>query len=238
MRDSVLILKNITREGPGLIAEVLADRRLPTDIVDLSVGEPIPPLDHYGALIVLGGPASANDQTTHIVEALAGIRWWLNLKRPYFGVCLGLQLLVKAAGGRVVPSPVREFGWWNAQHAPFTVSVTNDGQGDPLLTGIESPFRVFQLHGETVELTPSMTVLGTAPEVPNQLVRVAPLAYGIQSHCELTPALLNSWLDEDPDLKTLDREAIVSEFGALREPYTLTGTRLIGNFLNLVGAAV
>lgn len=38
----VLIVKNITREGPGLVQEVLRDTRIKYKVVDLNAGQSFP----------------------------------------------------------------------------------------------------------------------------------------------------------------------------------------------------
>lgn len=56
-----LILKNITREGPGLLAEALEEQNACFDLIDLEHGDHLPDITPYSGLVVLGGPDSAND---------------------------------------------------------------------------------------------------------------------------------------------------------------------------------
>ena len=46
----VLILKNITREGPGLITEILKNYNIGCDIVNLNERKKIPDCRNYSAL--------------------------------------------------------------------------------------------------------------------------------------------------------------------------------------------
>ena len=80
-------------------------------------------------------------------------------------------MLVKAAGGKVVPGVQREVGWQTPQQTPYTVHLTDAGQEDSLFTGLADTIPVFQLHGEMVEVTPEMTVLATGDVCPVQAVR-------------------------------------------------------------------
>lgn len=59
----ILIIKNIEREGSGLLGEIIAEHGIRSRVIDLSLGEKPEPLLNPGALVVLGGPDSANDQT-------------------------------------------------------------------------------------------------------------------------------------------------------------------------------
>ncbi len=182
----LLIVKNITREGPGLLARVLDEHKISYDVVDLDKGETFPSPLGYKALVVLGGPDSANDATDKMQQELEQVRTAFGAGLPYLGICLGLQVGVKAAGGAVLPGAQKEIGFINPSGQQYTVKITETGKEDPLLTDLSGSLKVFQLHGEVVELTPSMQLLATAPDCPNQVVKIGDKAYGIQSHFELT----------------------------------------------------
>lgn len=233
MPKKVLILKNITREGPGLLSDLLEEQGIGNDIVDLELGENLPPIVNYMALVVLGGPDSANDQTPKILKELAYIKAALSKGVPYLGICLGLQLLVKATGGQVVRNHVSEIGFCDPEGEQFTVELTAEGKDDPLFKGLHSPFSVFQLHGETVNLTDQMTLLGTGQHCVNQVVKVGKSAYGIQCHFELSPELFDLWCAEDADLKAMDNHQLHKSFVAMQSEYTAIGKQLMRNFLGL-----
>lgn len=231
--SELLIVQNISREGPGLLEQVLQDENVAFDVVDLDKGQEMPALTDYRAVVVLGGPDSANDETTKMTTELARIKEGLDAGIPYLGICLGLQTLVKAAGGKVVPGEVKEVGFLNPDNSQHTVSVTEEGKTDPLLAGLPEELDVFQLHGETVELTPEMTVLATGKFCRNQIVRVADRAYGIQSHFELTPEMLEVWAEQDPDLVPIGNDKLQADFEAIRQSYTQIGQTLLRNFLKI-----
>ncbi len=235
----VLIVQNITHEGPGLIARMLEEVAVPYDIVDLSKGEVFPDPTSYKALIVMGGPDSANDMTDKIQAELQQVKRALDANIPYLGICLGLQLAIKANGGKVVKG-VKEIGLRNAEGVPYHVSLTEialttSGKKDALFLGLRNDFRVFQLHGETVELLDDMKLLATGRECRNQIVTIQPKAYGIQSHFELTMEMLKEWLTVDEDLSKLDKQHVIDEFASIEEVYTLVGLSIFRNFLHIAG---
>lgn len=238
MEKETLIAKNITREGPGLIEEILGERGFPYQIIDLSRGEGFPPPDSFDILIVLGGPDSANDQTPKMEKELEAIRGAIESGKPYLGICLGLQTMVKAMGEKVVKGTVREIGFRNQSGAFNTVSLTKEGQKDPLFSGLGDSFKVFHLHGETVNSTSQMRLLGKGRDVPNQIVKIGPNAYGIQCHFELTPEMLETWLSEDDDLQSADQTGIRKDFRLVQEEYTRAGKKIIGNFLDIASGAL
>ncbi len=231
----VLIVQNITRERPGLLDQVLKKKGIPYDLVDLDAGEMFPDPRAYKAVVVLGGPDSANDTTNKMTAELAQIQLALDAGVPYLGICLGLQTAVKAAGGRVVPGREKEIGLVDAQGAPYAVQLTEVGRTDPLFANLPTTLAVFQLHGETVELSPDMELLATGTHCQNQIVRIADRAYGIQSHFELTPDMLAVWAAEDPDLQPIGLESLKRAFERIREDYTNIGEALLTNFLHIAG---
>jgi GMP synthase-like glutamine amidotransferase len=235
MHKDLLIIKNISREGPGILGELIAREGITSHTADLSLGEEPGPLDGYKAVIVLGGPDSANDETDKMIRELAFIRELTEKGLPFLGICLGLQTLVKACGGRVVRNSVSEIGFRETPDEYYRVSLTAEGRKDPLFDGLDSSFNVFHLHGETVIPSEGMTVLATGRSCHNQIVKAGPLAYGIQCHFELNRELFGTWLNEDPDLLKLDRQQLMTHFSSLEKAYTATGLRLFSNFLRLAG---
>lgn len=231
--SDLLIVQNITREGPGLLEQVLRDENISFDVVDLDKGQDLPTPTDCRGVVVLGGPDSANDETPKMTNELAWIKQSQDIELPYLGICLGLQTLVKAAGGKVVPGKVKEVGFINPAGQQHTVKLTAAGRTDPLLAGLPEPLNVFQLHGETVELTPGMTVLATGEYCKNQIVKVGDKAYGIQSHFELTSEMLTVWAEQDPDLVPIGKEKLLADFGAIQESYTQIGQTLLHNFLKI-----
>jgi GMP synthase-like glutamine amidotransferase len=235
MSGSVLVVLNVPREGTGTFGEVLADRGIRRFEVDLAAGAPIPDPAEFGAMLVMGGPASANDDTPAMRREIAAVKRALGAGVPTLGVCLGLQALVKAAGGRVVPSPVREVGWNDPAGVPFTLFAEPAVAGDPVFAGVPFPLPVFQLHGETVEPAESAVLLAFGTSCRHQIVRVADRAWGIQGHLELTRPLLDRWMFEDPDLVALPDGALVAGWDAHGQALRTAAEDVFGRFLDVAG---
>jgi GMP synthase-like glutamine amidotransferase len=235
MKKEILIVKNIINEGPGLLEEILKEKKIEYFIVELGKRENIPPVENFGAVVILGGPMSANDTDEIMESELEFIRKVISSKTPYLGICLGLQTLVKATGGKVVQSPLKEVGFLDPEGNNFIIELTDKGKEDPLFEGLNSPFKVFHLHGETVELTNDMVLLATGKFCHNQVIKIGTNAYGIQSHFELTPDMFEEWITLDPDLLKLDTEYLRSIFNEIKGEYTKTGKQLLENFLTIAG---
>ncbi|HHE33007.1 MAG TPA: type 1 glutamine amidotransferase [Chlorobaculum parvum] len=235
MNKKLLIIQNISHEGPGILADLLAEHGIGFKLCDLSKGGIAPDPARFAGMVALGGPQSANDAKPQITGELAVIEKALNAGVPYLGICLGFQLLVKASGGKVVKCEQKEIGFREPHGEPFMVELTDDGKRDALFQGMAERLRVFQLHGETVELADGMTLLATGRGCPNQVVRVGSNAWGLQYHFEMTPAMFESWIGIDADLKAMNHDELLAEFEAINAEYTETGRSIMRNFLAATG---
>lgn len=235
MKKEILIVKNVTHEGPGILENVLQEKGIAYKVVDLDQGQQFPSVENYGAVIILGGPDSANDENDKMRNELSRIKEVIAAEVPYLGICLGLQTLVKAAGGRVTKSPLREIGFIDPEGENFTVELTDDGKQDPLFKNLNHTLKVFHLHGETVELTDSMVLLGKGKFCKNQIVRVGKNAYGIQCHFELTAEMFEHWLAIDPDLQQLDQGQLRFNYEKIKSDYHNVGEKLFKSFLTIAG---
>ena len=235
MHKKLLIIQNIGHEGPGLLLDLLDEYNIAFERYDLSRGDSIPDTRCYQGIVVLGGPQSANDTTPQILHEIQRIREALHASVPFLGICLGLQLLTVAAGGKVVPSAVKEVGFHEPDGEPYMVQLTPEGRKDPLFRGLPDSLRVFQLHGETVVPGPEMLLLATGKGCRNQILKVGSNAWGLQCHFELTGSMFELWTELDSDLKAMNRKVLLDEFEKIRNEYTFTGRTLLLNFLALAG---
>ncbi len=228
-----LIICNILREGPGLIGDILNRNSIEYDIFDFQNNYKIPSNENYDALIVLGGPDSANDNTPKIIEELQIIKEYVDAGIPYFGICLGLQLLVKAFGGIVKKNLIKEVGWRDPLGNFFNVNLTFDGKKDPMFRNVKPSFKIFQLHGETVDSNPEIRILGTGKYCDNQIIKYKDKAYGVQGHIELNEQMILKWVEEDEDLKKLDNESMIEDYYNIKREYEYIGKKIFNNFIIL-----
>ncbi|AOS84139.1 glutamine amidotransferase [Chlorobaculum limnaeum] len=235
MTSTLLIVQNISHEGPGILEELLNEHEIAFERYDLSKGESLPDPSACAGMVVLGGPQSANDESAQITGELQAIRAALNAGVPYLGICLGLQLLVKAAGGEVLRCHRKEIGFREPDGEPFMVELTEAGKQDALFRNMPERLRVFQLHGETIAPLESMIVLAMGRGCENQIVRVGGNAWGLQCHFEMTPAMFESWIGIDDDLKTMNKNELLAEFNAISMEYAETGRAILLNFLEIAG---
>lgn len=235
MKRIITIVRNCAREGPGLLDHVIASRNLAAVEVHAFAGGAFPPLDGSAALIVLGGPSSANDETVVMNAERLFVAEAVHAGVPVLGICLGLQILVKALGGAVVRNKGKEVGFRDHRGKRNTIALTAEGKKDPLFAGIPPVVPVFQLHGEAVVPAPGMTLLAVGEHCVPQAVKIAKRAYGLQCHCEMTPSMLADWLREDSDLSLLPPDSVRTDFAEIRDEYDAIGRTLFENFFALAG---
>lgn len=235
MVSKIYFIKNMTHEAAGLFSSFAGRERIPYEIVDLHRGEAFPEALKGDAVVVLGGPESANDRSPKILKELVSIRKCLQEGVPLLGICLGLQLLVKAAGGTVFRNPVKEVGFREPSGGWFEVEVTPAGKSDPLLTGMPDVFKVFQLHGETVGLVSPMACLAKGRFCENQIVKIRERAYGIQGHVELSEGMFKEWLAEDGDLQKTDAQGLRDDFATVFHEFQKGSEMIFKNFLKMAG---
>ena len=235
MTAKVWFVKNMSHEAAGFFSSFTERHEVPFLIVDLHQGEKFPEVAKGDAVVILGGPDSANDAAPKILRELEGLQKCLRAGIPCLGVCLGLQLLVKAAGGIVFRNPVKEIGFRDPGGQWFEMEKTVNGKKDPLLAGIPDLCKVFQLHGETVGLTPSMTLLAQGRSCEHQIVRIQERAYGIQGHVELSERMFEDWLAKDEDLRKMNAGDLRRDFSAVRLELEQSSEILFKNFLRISG---
>lgn len=160
----------------------------------------------YSAVVILGGPMAVYDDLPFLQMEQELIRDAIRNDVPVLGICLGSQLIARATGGRVFKGPTKEIGW-------FDVSLTDESRSG-LFTGLESPMKVFQWHGDTYELPKDAEVLAYSDLDP-QAFKIGS-AYGVQFHLEVSALMVESWISQyDAEVKSekLDRKSIMPKAG-------------------------
>jgi GMP synthase (glutamine-hydrolysing) len=199
-----LVLQHIACEPPGIYEDVLDERRATLHRVEIDAGEELPDWRQFDAIVAMGGPMSVNDD-----GALPWLRDEKELVaaavrsgKPFWGVCLGVQLLAASLGARVYPGDEPEVG-------VLPVELTTEGARDPVFSVLPPTLPALQWHGDTFDIPDGAVRLAGSRAYPNQAFRFEN-AYGVQFHLEVPGSMAREWLDV-PEYASALEQTIGSE---------------------------
>jgi GMP synthase (glutamine-hydrolysing) len=210
----------------GIFGEVLAERGHRLEEWSLAWDTPLPrPLDAYGAVLVFGGAMHADQDQHHpwLREEDLFLHRLLDLHTPVLGICLGAQLLAKAAHAPVYPASEAEIGW-------FPVELTEAAAEDAVLSRLPQRFVAFQWHYYTHGL-PAGAVELARSTVCMQAFRLGENAWGVQFHPEVTLAQVEGWAVQDEAELPVSGEAFVRETRDRIEEWNALGRGLCAGFI-------
>lgn len=118
-------------------------------------------------------------------------------KLPYFGICLGHQLLAHVLGGQIGKATESEVGLMHvAKHG-----------NPPMFDGIAEQFPCFQWHSAEVRRLPAgAEILASSGRCEVQAMAWGGTAQSVQFHAELDSATLADWYEIDHCEEVLRQE--------------------------------
>jgi GMP synthase (glutamine-hydrolysing) len=209
--------------GPELFAPLVAEAGHRLDEWSFASGAP-PPLDGYGAVIVWGGfmHPDQDDLYPWLGEETEWLRALLEQPLPTLGICLGSQLLARAAGAWVGQLAEPEICWGE-------VALTDAGVADPVLSALPSRFEGLLWHHYAHELPEGGVALAHSA-ASLQAFRLGENCWGIQFHPEVTEPQLGRWIADEGDPPP-DRERLRVETRERIGGWNEVGRRLCRAFL-------
>lgn len=194
----VLVLQHMDGDGPGYLATWLRSRGVLFEVFNTAAGQDFPEtLDGHGALAVLGGEMSVNDELPSLRRAEDLIRQAMAADRPVIGHCLGGQLMASALGARVAESPVPEIGWQRVQVLGHDEARAWFGEAHEAT--------VFQWHHEAFDLPPGAVPLARSDACPHQAFAIG-RHLAMQFHVEVDVDKLSRWsAASDPEFLLLQQ---------------------------------
>jgi GMP synthase (glutamine-hydrolysing) len=213
--------------GGGLFEKVVAERGDTLDRWVVADGEAAPGEPSlWGAVMVFGGAMHPDQDAEHpwLGREVAFIAEALSQGVPTIGVCLGAQLVARAAGAGVGPAERPEVGW-------FTVELSDDGSRDPVVGVFPPRVDALQWHYYTFEL-PDGAVQLAANANARQAYRLGDRTWAIQFHAEVERHMLDRWFVEGADELPKLRDEIEAETDRLLGGWNTHGRALCGAFLD------
>ena len=198
-RLRTLVLQHIACEPPGVFEDVLRERGAELQRVELDEGERLPDWHEFDAIVAMGGPMSVNDDGDQpwLTEEKTLIGEAVSAGMPYWGVCLGVQLLAASLGARVYPGAEPEVGL-------LPVSMTGEARSDPVFGEAPHELVTLQWHRDTFDLPDGAVRLASSPAYPNQAFRFE-RAYGVQFHLEVSAEMVREWAEVPQYVASLER---------------------------------
>ncbi len=181
----ILVVLHQETSSPGRVGQILQQMGYPLDVRRPVLDDPLPEtLDGHAGAVVFGGPMSANDEFDYVKREIDWLSVPLSEDRPFLGICLGAQMLVRHLGGEVGPhvDGMTEIGWY---------PLCPTEQGREMMAW---PSMVYQFHREGFTIPSGATLLATGEHYENQAFKYGANAWGIQFHGELTLAMMHRWV--------------------------------------------
>jgi GMP synthase (glutamine-hydrolysing) len=123
------------------------------------------------AIILSGGPSSVYDPASPTCDDRV-----FQMQVPILGICYGLQLMAYKLGGKVEPATRREYGFAQLEISPPS----------ELFSGIASPLRVWNSHGDhVVEVPPGFRVTGRTENAISAIENSQARMYAVEFHPEV-----------------------------------------------------
>ncbi len=201
----VLIVKNITTEGPGTIEDFLKEKGMDYTVVDFSGCDAseadVPDVRKFTHLVIMGGPMAIyeSDGAPFLHFEVAMIRAFILSKKPVLGICLGAQMIAHALKADVYAGDTKEIGW-------DEVDITSEGMNDPVFASLavnrEPIAEVFQWHSDTFNLPKKTVCMASSAAYQNQAFKYSNNVYGLQFHIEVTPEIIREWFEKEEGVDT------------------------------------
>jgi GMP synthase (glutamine-hydrolysing) len=169
--DTILIL-DFGSQYTQLIARRIREQGVYCEIRPCTDSPPKDPMPQLRGLVLSGGPSSVYD-----LDAPPFDEEWLDLDVPVIGICYGMQLLARHAGGGVERADRREYGFAQVRTTPH-----------PLFDQVGACTDVWMSHGDHVAEPPQgWTVIASSDNCPVAAMSNGDSTrLGLQFHPEVT----------------------------------------------------
>ena len=233
----ILVFKHMASQNPGVFRDFANDHDIEFCEIDLHAGDQIPDISQFDGLWSMGGSMNVwEEEYPWLAEEKQAIHHAVSeLAMPFFGICLGHQLLAEAMGGRVGRANNYEVGL-------FDVCPTLEGQDHPLLHGLAAPETWVNVHmAEVKEIPKGAIILAESDRCKVHMMQIGKSAFSCQFHPEVCHTTFNGWMGIpgvpqliDNLLGTDGAKAFKSSIASHLPSHNAAARRLLANWCRLV----
>jgi len=222
MPQPILVVLHQEHSTPGRVGYALRQLGYELDVRRPRFGDPLPDtMRDHAAVVIFGGPMSANDNDDYIRREIDWIAVPLKADNPFLGICLGAQMYARALGGRVFGHPDGhvEVGYYPIRPTAAGLAVVDSW-----------PEQVYQWHREGFDLPRGAELLAEGDAFAVQAFRYG-RGYALQFHPDVTHAIICRWTTHGHARLDLPGAKPRAAHFADREVYDFSARRWLDNFL-------
>ena len=243
-RVRILAIEHERGTGPERFGKWLEEAGAEVVVTRPYLGEVIPELGAFDALIVLGGSAGPTEDAENpwFSEVRDLLRRSIGGEFPSLNICLGGEMLAVTGDAPITRRAHPQIGIYElgatsaGETDPVFGALAGGGSAGAASTERESlPSVLF--HQEEMALPTGAELLITGSDAPVQAFRLGEFAWGTQFHPETDATQISRWLDGNdlalPAGKTED--SIIAEVEAHDAALVDNGRRLARSFVAFLG---
>lgn len=182
--QNVAIFQHAEGEWIGSMRHWFADKPFQLTTYRLDQADPLPSIDEFDWLLIMGGPMSTYDETNYawLIGEKQLISEAIDANKIVLGICLGSQLIASALGAKVYANTQQEIGW-------FPVNKT-----DAEATWMPEDLQPLSWHGDCVELPENSSSFADSAITPCQGFYYGKRIWALQFHLEVEPGTVEAFL--------------------------------------------
>lgn len=183
-------LQHVPFEGLGNVENLALLRGHQISCTRLFKYDPLPEMDEFDWLIIMGGPMNIYQENEFpwLANEKIFIKKAINTGKLVLGICLGAQLIADMLGAKVYQNRYPEIGW-------FDVKLTKDAHNSSIFNKFPKRFTAFHWHGDTFDLPPKCVWIAQSDACKHQAFEYDGRVVGLQFHLDTTIESIRSLIE-------------------------------------------
>ena len=172
-------LTHVSFEDAANIGEWAELRGHSLSYTHLYLDEPLPPLESFDMLAVMGGPMNIYEHGQYPWLAMEKefICKAIDADKKVIGVCLGAQLIADVLSGTITANAHKEIGW-------HLIELTEQAAELEAFSALPKQMTVFHWHGDTFTIPHNATRIAYSQACENQAFQYGDNVLALQFHME------------------------------------------------------